>query len=214
MGYDFLIFDLDGTIVDSQRDISSAVNAVRKDFGFEPLSIEKIRSYLGSGVKALVDKAVPDTSGEILSEALKKFKRYYADCLTDTTVAYKGVEKMLDALRNKKKAILSNKIELFSYEIIKRLGLSQCFTEVWGGDTAGVKKPDPKPILDLIKKTNSDPQKTIMIGDGENDIKAAKAAGIASLAVLYGYSDIKYIKQYNPDYIAATPEEIIKIVLP
>lgn len=211
MGYDFLIFDLDGTIVDSQRDITAAVNSVRKDFGFEPLTIEKVRSYMGSGVKALVDKAVPERDDAILADALERFKYHYAKCLTDTTVPYKGIEEMLESLKNKNKAILSNKTELFSQEIVKRLGLLKYFSQVWGGDTAGVKKPDPKPILDLIKKTGSKPEKTIMIGDSENDIKAAKAAGIASLAVLYGYSDLAHIKKYSPDYIVKTPEEIVKI---
>ncbi|MCL2145491.1 MAG: HAD family hydrolase [Endomicrobia bacterium] len=212
MGYDFLIFDLDGTIIDSQKDITTAVNAVRKDFGFEPLTIDKVRSYLGSGVKVLVDKVVPEKSGEILADALEKFKRHYADCLTDTTIAYAGIEKTLQSLQNKKKAILSNKTEFFSREIVRRLSLDKYFTEIWGGDTAGVKKPDPKPILDLIKITKSSPEKTIMIGDGENDIKAAKAAGVASMAVLYGYSDLNYIKRYNPDHIVSKPEEIVEII--
>jgi phosphoglycolate phosphatase len=213
MGYDFLIFDLDGTLVDSQKDIAFAVNCVRKDLGFEPLTIEKVRSYLGSGIKALVDKTVPEKDGAILALALEKFKYYYAQCLTDTTVAYKGIEEALNSLKNKKKAVLSNKTELFSREIVKRLGLSKHFTEVWGWDTAGVKKPDPKPIFDLIEKTKSVPEKTIMIGDSENDIKAAKAAGIASLAVLYGYSDLAHIEKYNPDYIIKNPEDIIKIAV-
>lgn len=213
MSYDFLIFDLDGTLVDSQKDITTAINDVRKKFGFEPLTIEKVRSYLGSGVKALVDRAVPEKNDELLSAALKEFKHYYAQCLTDTTVPYKGVEQMLASLKNKKKSILSNKTEIFSYEIVKRLGLLKYFVEVWGGDTAGVKKPDPKPIFDLIDKTGSDPAKTVMIGDSENDFKAAKAAGIASIAVLYGYSDLEFIKKCKPDYIVEKPEDIIQIVL-
>ena len=212
MGYDFLIFDLDGTIIDSQKDIATAVNAVRKDFGFEPLTIEKVRSYLGSGVKALVDRVVPEKSGEVHAAALEKFKHYYAGCLTDTTVPYGGIEKTLQTLQNKKKAILSNKTEFFSREIVKRLGLAKYFTQIWGGDTAGVKKPDPKPILDLMKITKSAPEKTIMIGDSDNDIQAAKAAGVASLAVLYGYSDFESIKKCNPDYVVRKPEEIVEII--
>lgn len=212
MGYDFLIFDLDGTVIDSQRDIAFAVNEVRKELGFAPLTIDKIRSYLGNGVKALVGRAVPEADSEILASAFEKFKFYYGRCLTDTTLPYDGMEETLLALNSKKKAILSNKMEIFSCEIVKRLGIAEYFVEVWGGDTSGVKKPDPKPIFDLIKKTNSKPEKTIMIGDSENDIKAAKAAGIASLAVLYGYTDIVRIKEHKPDYIAAKPEEIIKIV--
>ena len=211
MSYDFLIFDLDGTIVDSIKDITSAVNSVRKEFGFEPLTVAKVRSHIGSGVRALVDKVVPEKNEEVIKEALERFKYHYERCLTDTTVAYDGIEKTLKSLPGKKKAILSNKTETFSREIVKRLGLSKYFVEVWGGDTAGSKKPDPKPILDLIKLTGSDPKRTVMIGDSVNDIKAAQSAGIASLAVLYGYSDTATLKKSNPDWTALTPEDIIKI---
>ncbi|MCL2334484.1 MAG: HAD-IA family hydrolase [Endomicrobia bacterium] len=212
MNYDFLIFDLDGTIVDSERDLTSAINMVRQEFGFEPLTIEKVRSYVGSGIKALVDKAVPERSEEIHERALERFKFHYSRVLTDTTAAYDGIAAMLEALKDKKKAVLSNKTEIFSHEIIKRLGLKKYFVEIWGGDTAG-KKPDPKPILDLIKVTGSQAAKTVMIGDSSNDFKAAKAAGIASIAVLYGYGgDIDRIKELKPDYIAEKPEDIVDIV--
>ncbi len=212
MGYDFLIFDLDGTIVDSQKDITSAVNLVREEFGFEPLTIEKVRSFLGSGVKALVDKVVPEKSEEIHRAAFERFKVHYSQCLTDTTVPYRGIEELLKALPSKKKAVLSNKTEIFSCEILKRLNLSKYFVEIWGGDTAGVKKPDPKPILDLIDVTESDIKKTVMIGDSENDIRAAQAAGVASVAVLYGYTGFEQLKSFNPDYIVKTPQDIIEIV--
>ncbi|MCL2390361.1 MAG: HAD-IA family hydrolase [Endomicrobia bacterium] len=212
MGYDFLIFDLDGTVIDSQKDITSAINRVRKEFGFEPLTVEKVRSFLGSGVNALVDKAVPEHDKEIHKEALERFKFHYGQTLTDTTVAYTGIKKTLETLKDKKKAILSNKTEFFSHEIVKRLDLLKYFIEVWGGDTAGVKKPDPKPVLDLMKRAGVVPSKTVLIGDSENDFKAAKAAGTASIAVLYGYSNIEQIKKFKPDYIVEKPEEIIKIV--
>ncbi len=212
MGFDFLIFDLDGTIVDSQCDITTAVNCVRQEFGFEPLTIQKVRSYLGSGVRALVDRVVPEKSEEIHRQAFERFKFHYEKCLTDTTLPYKGIKEMLEALKTKKMAILSNKTEIFSYEILKRLDLADYFVEVWGGDTAGVKKPDPKPILDLVKLTGSDLKKTVMIGDSDNDFKAAKAAGVASIAVLYGYSTQERINKFSPDYIVSKPEEIIQIV--
>jgi phosphoglycolate phosphatase len=213
MSFNFLIFDLDGTLVDSQRDITSAVNSVRKEYGFDYLHVEQVRSYLGSGINALMNRAVPEKKGMVQAEVLEKFKFYYSRCLIDTTVVYNGIRKMLEALKNKKKAILSNKNEDFSHEIVKRLRISCYFVKVWGGDSAGVKKPDPKPIVDLINLTNSDISKTIMIGDSANDFLAAKAAGIPSIAVLYGYSDIEQIKQYNPDFTVKTPKDIINIVL-
>jgi phosphoglycolate phosphatase len=213
MRFDFLIFDLDGTLIDSQRDITSAVNSVRKEYGFDCLHVEQVRSYLGSGVNALMDRAVPEKKGMVQSEVLEKFKFYYRRCLINTTVIYNGIREMLEALKNKKKAVLSNKNEDFSCEIVKSLRISDYFVKVWGGDSAGAKKPDPKPIVDLVNLTNSDISKTIMIGDSANDLLAAKAAGIPSIAVLYGYSDVEQIKQYNPDFMIKAPKDIIDIVL-
>jgi phosphoglycolate phosphatase len=213
MGFDFLIFDLDGTLIDSQRDITSAVNSVRKEYDFEYLHVEEVRSCLGSGVNALMSRTIPEKKGIVQAEVLEKFKFYYRRCLTDTTVIYNGIREMLEALKNKKKAVLSNKNEDFSCEIVKRLGISDYFVKVWGGDSAGVKKPAPKPIADLMNLTNSDISKTVMIGDSANDFLAAKAAGIPSIAVLYGYSGIEQIKQYNPDFTVKTPKDIIDIVL-
>ena len=126
---------------------------------------------------------------------------------------YDGVGEVLETLKNKKKAILSNKDENFSRKIVKKLGISDYFVKVWGGDSAGAKTPDPKPIADLISLTNSDISKTVMIGDSANDFLAARAAGVMSIAVLYGYSDIEQIRRYNPDFTVKTPKDIIDIVL-
>jgi phosphoglycolate phosphatase len=213
MGFNFLIFDLDGTLIDSQRDITSAVNSVRKEYGFDYLHAEQVRSYLGSGVNVLMNEVIPEKKWMVQSEVLERFKFYYRRCLIDTTVIYNGIREMLEALKNKKKVILSNKNEDFSCEIAKKLKISDYFVKVWGGDSAGAKKPDPKPIADLINLTKSDISKTIMIGDSANDFLAAKAAGILSIAVLYGYSGIEQIKQYSPVFTAKTPKDIIDIVL-
>jgi phosphoglycolate phosphatase len=213
MSFNFLIFDLDGTLIDSQEDITAAVNSVRKEYGFEYLHVEQVRSYLGNGVNALMNRAVPEKKGMVQAEVLEKFNFCYGRCLTDTTVVYNGIREMLEILKNKKKAVLSNKNENFSCEIVKRLGISSYFVKVWGGDSTGTKKPDPKPIADLINLTNSDVSKTVMIGDSANDFLAAEAAGIMSIAVLYGYSDIEQIKQYAPDFIVKDPKDIIDIVL-
>jgi phosphoglycolate phosphatase len=209
--FDFLIFDLDGTLVDSQRDITYAVNGVRKEFNFSPLAVDEVRACLGSGIKSLVERVVPGESLKVHESALERFKIHYGKCLTDTTRPYDGVPEMLAALKNVKKAVLSNKTETFSREILKRLGLLKYFVEVWGGDTLGVKKPDPQPILDLIKSARADKSKTLMVGDSANDFKAASAAGVKCAAVLYGYSTPARIREFNPDYLIKEPSEIIKI---
>ncbi|MDR1941358.1 MAG: HAD-IA family hydrolase [Endomicrobium sp.] len=212
--YDFVIFDLDGTLVDSQRDITSAVNSVRKEFNFAPLSIGQVRSFLGSGIKSLIERSVPCGNGKVCADdAVERFKFYYAKCLTDTTKAYGGITEMLDDLKDVKKAVLSNKTEIFSREILERLGILKYFSYVWGGDTIGVKKPDPQPILDLVKNSGISAAKTIMIGDSANDFKAAKSAGVACAAVMYGYSTAGQIAEFKPDFLIQKPSEIAQIVL-
>jgi len=216
MGFSFLIFDLDGTLIDSLKDITTAINSIREKYGFdEPLSGKQLRSYLGSGIDLLLKKAVSEKKGIKIDKTkiVEEFKFYYGRCLTNTTVVYDGVIEMLEALKGKKKAILSNKPEALSSETVKRLGISGYFDVVWGGDSTSARKPDPKPIMDLIKHTNSEISETVIIGDSANDFLAAKAAGIPLIAVAYGYSDMEQIKQYNPEFIVKTPKDIIDIVL-
>ncbi|MDR2251842.1 MAG: HAD-IA family hydrolase [Endomicrobium sp.] len=212
MGFDFLIYDLDGTLVDSLGDIASSVNSVREDNGLEHLSLKQIRSYLGSGVNALISKAIPDKS-EKVEQNVDGFKYYYKRRMLDSTVMFSGVKEMLESLKDKKKAILTNKNEVYAKEIVEKLGIADYFVEVWGGDTLDVRKPDPKTILELVKTTKSKLSKAVMIGDSANDFLVAKAAGVHIIAVAYGYCDLDQIKAYSPKYIVKTPQEIADIVL-
>ncbi|MDR2772881.1 MAG: HAD-IA family hydrolase [Elusimicrobiota bacterium] len=214
MKYDFLVFDLDGTLIDSQKDLASAVNLTRKNYGLAPLSTGEIKSFVGNGVTVLVANAVSERKGETLEEAVRRFNNYYASCLLDETKPYDGVEDMLETLKDIPKAVLSNKPELFSKEIIKRLGWQKHFIEVFGGDSVkGAKKPDPLVWFELIKKTNFNPKKSIMIGDGINDVKIAKAAKVDSLSVFYGFSSKEAVESFKSDFTAQTPQDIVDIVL-
>jgi phosphoglycolate phosphatase len=213
MSFDFLIYDLDGTLIDSLGDLASSVNSVREETGLANLSLEQVRSYVGNGLKDLVSKAIPGKDEKFKQKAICSFKSYYEKRMLDTTVMFSGVKEMLESLKDKKEAILTNKNEIYAKDIVRYLGISDYFIEVWGGDTLDVRKPDPKTILKLAKKTKSDLSKTVMIGDSPNDFLVAKAAGIASIAVSYGYCDLKQIESYKPDFIVKKPQEIIDIVL-
>ncbi|MDR2436614.1 MAG: HAD-IA family hydrolase [Endomicrobium sp.] len=213
MGFNFLIYDLDGTLVDSLGDIASSVNLVRKEKGFDNLSLKQVRSYLGNGLKDLVSKAILGKGEKFKQEVAGSFKSHYEKCMLDTTVMFSGVKEMLESLKDKKKAILTNKNEVYAKDIVRYLGVSDYFVEIWGGDTLDVRKPDPKTILELVKKTKSNLSKTVMIGDSSNDFLVAKAAGVASIAVSYGYCDFKQIESYKPNFIVKRPQEIVDIVL-
>ena len=207
----FIIFDLDGTLVDSKFDLTDSVNFVRQRYGFNPLPIDEVASYLGSGITALVKTVLSELKNEEFDTAVKKFKDNYVQHLTDKTRAYNGVTDMLSSI-SQPKVLLSNKDERFSKQILETLGLSKYFTEIYGGDSFKEKKPNPLPVFEIMKKFSLKKAEVIMVGDGTNDILVGKNAGIKTIGVLYGYSSLEQVKELAPDFIAKDTNEIIKII--
>ncbi len=206
-----VVFDLDGTLVDSQYDLTDAVNYTRKHYGFDPLPVDKVASYLGSGITALVKAVLSELKNESFDAAVKIFKDNYVQHLTDKTLPYKDVKDMLSNIPQQK-VLLSNKDEKFSKQILNTLGLSQYFTEIYGGDSFKEKKPSPLPIYEIMKKFSLNKENLVMVGDGANDIMVGKNAGIKTVGVLYGYSSQEQLNELAPDYQAKTPKEIVNII--
>lgn len=206
-----VIFDLDGTLVDSQYDLTDSVNFVRKEHGLSPLPVNKVASYLGSGITALVKAVLAELKNENFDVAVKMFKDNYVKHLTDKTLPYKDVTEMLSNIPQKK-VLLSNKDEKFSKQILETLGLSKFFTEIYGGDSFKEKKPNPLPIYEIMKKFSLNKEDVVMVGDGANDIMVGKNAGITTIGVLYGYSSQEQLNNLAPDYQAKDPKEIVKFL--
>ena len=206
-----VIFDLDGTLVDSKYDLTDSVNFVRHEHGLNPLPVDKVASYLGSGITALVKAVLAELKNENFDEAVKMFKDNYAKHLTDKTLPYKDVTDMLSNI-SQPKVLLSNKDEKFSKQILETLGLSKYFTEIYGGDSFKEKKPSPLPIYEIMKKFSLNKENVVMVGDGANDIMVGKNAGITTIGVLYGYSSQQQLNDLAPDYQAKSPKEIVKIL--
>ena len=206
-----VIFDLDGTLVDSQYDLTDSVNFVRKEYGLNPLPVDKVASYLGSGITALVKAVLAELKNENFDVAVKMFKDNYAKHLTDKTLPYNNITETLSNIPQQK-VLLSNKDEKFSKQILETLGLSKYFTEIYGGDSFKEKKPNPLPIYEILKKFSLNKENVVMVGDGANDIMVGKNAGVTTIGVLYGYSSQEKLNELAPDYIAKTPKEIVDIV--
>ncbi|MGE4384471.1 MAG: HAD family hydrolase [Endomicrobiaceae bacterium] len=206
------VFDLDGTLVDSQKDLTSAVNFTRNHYGLASLEISVVASFLGSGINALVKSVLPNVGETKMPEAIGMFKDFYSKHLADTTKAYDGVREMLSGLKDIKKAVLSNKSENFSKDIIENLRLKEFFDEIYGGDSFDEKKPSPKPIREIMNFLSVNKENTVMVGDGVNDVLAGKKAGVRTIAVLYGYSPKEKIEELQPDFIAATPKDVVNIL--
>ncbi len=196
---DLLIFDLDGTLIDSRRDIANSVNHTLAKFNLPELSLDKVVEFIGDGAQKLIERSFPDITLEKLETALDIFKKHYQEHIFDNTVLYPGVDETLAHFSTKKKAIISNKPVVFTQQIIEHLFHGR-FDLVLGGDSLPVRKPNPEPILKVLEEMNMPANQAAIVGDGSPDILSGKAAGITTCAVTYGFRTKEFLLQYEPDY--------------
>src|SRR5438067_6516033 len=187
---DLLIFDLDGTLIDSKLDLAHAVNATRAHMTMPALEHERVYSYVGNGAPVLIRRALGEQASEIeVQEALEFFLEYYHEHYLDYTVLYPGVRESLDRLRDacKRMAVLTNKPARISQAIVDGLGVGGHFFQVYGGNSFDFKKPNPIGVETLIREAGVTDERTLMIGDSSVDIQTARNAGIRSCGVTYGF---------------------------
>lgn len=185
-----IVFDLDGTLIDSRHDLAGAVNYMRGSMGLEPLSAERVVSFVGNGIINLVRRSVADAEVDF-DEALRRMKRYYADHLVDTTCLYPGVSAGLKELKESgiTLAVLSNKPTAASAKILDRLGVAGFFSDIIGGDGNYPLKPEPDALLALQAKYGFDASSCWMFGDHYTDLEAARRAGFRRSLARYGFGD-------------------------
>jgi phosphoglycolate phosphatase len=198
---DLLVFDLDGTLIDSKDDLVHSVNAVRRRMGFEPLPEETVASYVGRGVVLLMKQALgAAATEETVAQAVEFFFEYYREHMLDHTVPYPGVSEALDRLQGRRMAVLTNKPVLFSQAILDGLGLSRYFVRVYGGNSFAQKKPDPMGLFTLMREANVTGERTMMVGDSETDVLVGRNAGAWTCGVTYGLSP-ETLKTSPPDFL-------------
>jgi phosphoglycolate phosphatase len=198
---EFMIFDLDGTLINSKVDIANALNLIMKEFGYGPFSLEEVVSFIGGGVRNLIRKAMGTQRRELEDKAYDAFLLYYSNHLLDNTMLYPSVKDLLKSLNGKKKAVITNKPEDLSIRVLEGLNIRSHFSLVLGGDSLKLKKPFPEPLLKAMMEVNAESEKTIMIGDSPIDIEAGKRAGVATCGVTYGYSSREELKEAGADIV-------------
>ena len=207
---DLLIFDLDGTLIESKWDIAASVNLTLEELGLPQRPVEEIFGFVGDGVKKLLRLSVGEQSQVSFEDALRVFRRHYLTHCLDRTKFYPGVEKALVHFGEKQKAVATNKSIEYTHVILKGLG-SQHFQCVVGGDNGFGLKPEPGMLLHVIERLNVSKERTVLVGDSTNDINGGHNAGIRVCAVGYGMGNRERMAACQPEWFIERPEELMEI---
>jgi phosphoglycolate phosphatase len=208
-----VVFDLDGTLVDTAPDLIAALNHVLVREGIAPLPLKAARNMIGAGARKLIERGlevegVTKSSGE-MDRLMKDFIAYYADHIADASVPFEGLETALDELEAKgfRFAVCTNKLEWLSKLLLDRLDLSRRFAAICGADTFGVAKPDPVILQQTLARAGGGLAGAIMVGDAGPDVGVARRAGIPVIGVEFGYTDVP-IAELKPDRLIGHMREL------
>lgn len=215
MNIEGIIFDLDGTLVNSIQDIADSMNVVLEAANYPTHSYETYETFIGSGIRHLVSLAIPEsvkTEAEI-DRVFAAMVDYYKDNCTNKTSPYKGIIELLNTLENKnlKLAVLSNKADALTKKVVAEK-LPSIFEPVIGLTTEALKKPNPEVVLNMCKTLGLDLKKTLYVGDSSIDIQTAKNAGLTSIAVTWGFQSKESLLTQNPDYTIDRPKELLSFL--
>jgi phosphoglycolate phosphatase len=212
-----LVFDLDGTLIDSAQDLCNSVNATLREFGYSPLPDPSIASFVGNGAPMLMRRSLAVAGNiapgavdeEQLATAYQFFLQFYREHKLDFTYAYEGVLEALEALRElhdapggpgRAMAVLTNKPVRPARGICEGLGLAGYFLHIYGGDSFALKKPDPLGLRSLMEETGAQPEETVMIGDSQVDVQTARNAGAWAIGCAFGF---------GPQNLMETPPDVV-----
>jgi len=213
-----VIFDLDGTLIDSRLDLVHSVNAALRHIRRPELPDDVIASYVGDGAPVLIQRALgPEAVDEALVRTgLEYFLAYYREHKLDYTTVYSGVKESLASIQGsgngtpRKMAVLTNKPVNASRAILDGLGMSAFFSQIYGGNSFATKKPDPEGALRIAAECGARPEQTVMVGDSHVDVRTGRNAGFWTVAVMYGLAP-HTIEIEQPDVVVDTPEELSKV---
>ena len=210
--YEVIIFDLDGTLLDTLADLHASVNYALEKFSFPKRSQEEVRSFVGNGIAMLVKRAIGKPT-PLFEEVLQAFKTHYATHCADKTQPYQGILPLLEKLKGQgvKTAVVSNKAD-FAVKKLAQEYFGGLLLEAVGEDEEnGIrKKPAPDSLLSVMQKLGADQEKTVYVGDSEVDIQTAQNAGVDCISVAWGFKDKDFLIKNGAGILIDTPDEILK----
>ena len=208
-----LLFDLDGTLVDSTLDLAASSNYLRRLNGLEPLPVPVVAGFIGNGVDVLAGRLLGSSDPDLIARGVEAFKKHYREHCLDSTRPYPGVEQGLKSLRARgfKMAVVTNKPTGVSRHMLERLGLAGCFGAILGGEDSVAKKPDPAALLLACGRLSLPSRDCAMVGDSEVDVAAGRNAGMFTVAIRHGIGDQARLAKAGPDLIADSFEDFMKL---
>ncbi len=206
------MFDLDGTLAATGRDLAGSVNYTRSLLGLEPLDDAVVFRCVGHGTEHLIRCSLPEEYENRFEEMLARFLVHYEKHLLDTTVLYPHVEEILQRFSGKRRAVVTNKREYLAVGVLRGLGIEKYFDAIVGGDSGLNKKPDPSAVNHVLAELKVEARKAVMIGDGDTDIAAGKAAGVYTCGVTYGLCEREELVAARPDVVIDDLRELTNYI--
>ena len=215
--YDTVIFDLDGTLLNTLDDLAGAVNYALEKMGWPLRTTDEVRGFVGNGVKLLIDRAAPrDSAAEELGRCLELFKARYKVHMTDKTAPYPGIPAMLDALRagGCKLAVCSNKFDAAVKALAQDFFPGALDAAAGENEAGGIpKKPHPAMVRAIMDSLGSAPDRTVYVGDADTDIETARNGGIKCISVTWGFRDERFLREHGAQTLVHTPEELAGLII-
>lgn len=208
-----IVFDLDGTLVDTAPDLIDTLNVILTREGFDPVPFDRARAAIGAGARRLLERGLAQQGSTVAPARLDKlyadYIAHYAEHIADRSRPFPGVDRALDRLsaQGYRFAICTNKLEWLSLRLLERLNLGHRFDAICGQDTFKIAKPDPEVLRRTIQRAGGDPSRAIMIGDSITDIATARAANVPVVAVDFGYTDTP-VSELHPDGVISAFDEL------
>ena len=207
-----LIFDLDGTLIDSKQDITAQVNRTLAGTGLGPFTEEEVSRCIGRGPEQMFDELIRSRATAMqIQEWVRTYRAFYElNCLKQTEL-FVGVKRALKHLAPLKKVVLTNKTQKLADKILQHFGIESFFEGIYGAEAFYAKKPSPFPVLKVCERHGVNTSSTIMIGDSEIDLEAGSLAGTQTIFAAYGYGKLENAKPWNPAFVLNSPEDLIHL---
>jgi len=215
MKYQLVIFDLDGTLLNTLEDLTDSVNYVLHKYGYPERTQEEVRSFIGNGIRKLIERSVPEGTDEVMTEeCFKAFVPFYKEHCAVKTEPYDGMRELLGCLKEQgiKRAVVSNKADYATKELCE-IYFPGMFDEVVGERTGIQRKPAPDSVNEVIRLLGVSREESVYVGDSDVDVKTAQNAGIDGVFVTWGFKDAEFLKESGANVIVTRPEELKERIL-